>query len=226
MLEGKLQPITGTLAARYATIALPFASIPDGAQIAAGLLSKNRAIRKRADKFKKMIDAGGKIDDHYRHYPVQVLGLGDQVLWVALGGEVVVDYSRRLKKELAGKRAVWVTGYANDVMAYIPSARVLKEGGYEADGSMVYYGLPAKWSPAIEDAVVGEAKELAEATATPPRKARVFSFLVHIEGRPPAEQIAVTAKQCNSFDRNVVAAITPQPVRNIFVRHMYSPDGS
>ncbi len=165
VLQDGLEPITGTLAARYATIALPFASVPDGARIAADLLSKNNAIRKRAEKFKKILDAGGKIDDHYRYYPVQVVALGDQVLWVALGGEVVVDYSRRLKKELAGKRAVWVTGYANDVMAYIPSARVLKEGGYEADSSQVYYGMPGQWSPAIEERIVAKVHDLVKEAA-------------------------------------------------------------
>src|SRR5437763_1814895 len=58
-------------------------------------------------------------------------------------------------------------GYSNDVMAYIPSARVLKEGGYEADSSQIYYGMPGKWSPTIEDAIVGKAKELAAALPMP-----------------------------------------------------------
>ena len=40
-----------------------------------------------------------------------------------------------------------MTGYANDVMAYIPSLRVLKEGGYEGGGAMIYYGLPTVWAP-------------------------------------------------------------------------------
>jgi hypothetical protein len=51
-------------------------------------------------------------------------------------------------------------GYANDVMAYIPSVRVLKEGGYEADSSMIYYGLPTKWSPLIEELIVREVHAL------------------------------------------------------------------
>jgi hypothetical protein len=125
------------------------------------MLSKTHAVQARARKLLAVLNKEGKIDDHYRHYPVQVIGLGDQVLWVALGGEVVVDYARRLKKELAGKREVWVTGYANDVMAYIPSARVLKEGGYEADSSQIYYGMPAKWSPAIEERIVARVHVLA-----------------------------------------------------------------
>ena len=72
---------------------------------------------------------------------------------VTLGGEVCVDYSLRLKKEL-GHESTWVAGYANDVMAYIPSLRVLKEGGYEGGGSMPIYGLPAVWSPKIEETIV------------------------------------------------------------------------
>jgi hypothetical protein len=41
-------------------------------------------------------------------------------------------------------------------MAYIPSARVLKEGGYEGGGAMVYYGLPSVWGPTVEDLIVEE----------------------------------------------------------------------
>jgi hypothetical protein len=102
----------------------------------------------------KTLDDEGKLDDHYRHYPIQVWLLGDQVVWVALGGEVVVDYSLRLKKDLPKGRAIWVTAYANDVMAYIPSRRVLKEGGYEGDSSQIYYGQPTKWAPGIEEVIV------------------------------------------------------------------------
>jgi hypothetical protein len=160
VLEGKLTVVTGTLKPRYATISLPFEKLPDRAKLTADMLSKNHALRKRAEKLKKILDTDGKLDDHYRHYPVQIVGLGEEVTWIALGGEVVVDYSRRLKKELHGKRAVWVTGYANDVMAYIPSARVLKEGGYEADSSQIYYGMPSKWAPAIEERIVGKVCEL------------------------------------------------------------------
>ncbi len=163
VLGAKMTPVMGNVAARYATIALPYAKVPDKGQLGADLLSKNFAVRNRAKRLLKALEGGGKIDDRYRHYPVQVWRLGEQVTWVALGGEVVVDYSLRLKKELAGGRAVWVTGYANDVMAYVASARVLKEGGYEADSSMIYYGLPSKWAPAVEEKIVGKVRELAKA---------------------------------------------------------------
>jgi hypothetical protein len=104
----------------------------------------------------KMAQAGSLRGDY--PYPVQAWQLGDSLTWIALGGEVVVDYSLRLKKEL-GRDQTWVTGYANDVMAYIPSLRVLKEGGYEGGGAMVYYGLPTVWSPKVEDVIVAAVHE-------------------------------------------------------------------
>jgi hypothetical protein len=160
VLAGAMKPVRGAGAARYATVALPLGEMPTRAKLAADTLSKQYAVRKRAERLGKVLAGGGTLDDHYRHYPVQVWRLGGELVWVALGGEVVVDYSFRLKRELAGGRAVWVTGYANDVMAYIPSARVLREGGYEADSSMIYYGLPTKWAPAVEDKIVRKVHEL------------------------------------------------------------------
>lgn len=84
-------------------------------------------------------------------YPVQVIHLGDDLIIAALGSEVVVDYSLRLKRELAGAAAVWVAGYSNDYTGYMPSLRVLKEGGYEA---------AAGWAETVEEKIVGKVHEL------------------------------------------------------------------
>jgi hypothetical protein len=46
-------------------------------------------------------------------------------------------------------------------MAYIPSRRVLGEGGYEGGGAMVYYGLPSPWSDEVEKVIVDEVKRQA-----------------------------------------------------------------
>jgi Neutral/alkaline non-lysosomal ceramidase, N-terminal len=165
VLAGKMSPVQPACTARYATIALPFDEIPSKEKWAADTLSKQFAARKRAERMLKVLEAGGKIDDQYRAYPVQVWRLGDELLWVALGGEVVVDYNIRLKKELGDRPALWITGYANDVMAYIPSLRVLKEGGYEGDTSQIPYGMPAKWGPMIEELIVAKVHELVKETA-------------------------------------------------------------
>jgi putative membrane-bound dehydrogenase-like protein len=162
VLQGKMTPVRGPFAARYATLPLPYERVPTAEQLTADLGGKSFAARQRAARFRKILEGGGMIPDRYPDYPVQVWRLGGEVLWVALGGEVVVDYALQLKKELAAADgpAVWVTAYANDVMAYIPSERVLKEGGYEGGDAMVYYGLPGRWAPGVEGKIVGKVREL------------------------------------------------------------------
>jgi neutral ceramidase len=84
-------------------------------------------------------------------YPVQVIRLGDDLMFITLGSEVVVDYSLRFKREFAGDAGVWVAGYSNDYTGYIPSLRVLKEGGYEA---------AAGWAEDVEERIAGKVHEL------------------------------------------------------------------
>jgi hypothetical protein len=162
VLGQSMTPVAGTFAARFATIPLAYDRLPGREQLQADMRGKNFTARQRAERFLKELDAGRSLAAEYPAYPVQVLRLGDGPLWVSLGGEVVVDYAHRLKKELAGRRPVWVTAYANDVMAYIPSERVLREGGYEGETSMVPYGLPSKWKAGLEDKIVGQVRDLAD----------------------------------------------------------------
>jgi hypothetical protein len=157
VLATKTAALKGQLTTRYQEIELPFGALPTAEQLAGQAISKNLAERRRAERLLATLKRDGKLPTTYAHYPVQVWKLGD-VKWVALGGEVVVDYSLRLQKEFGPR--VWVAGYANDVMAYIPSRRVLREGGYEADSSQIYYGQPARWSPAIEEKIIGTVREL------------------------------------------------------------------
>jgi len=70
-----------------------------------------------------------------------------------------VDYSLRLKKELDAHR-LWINAYANDAPCYIPSERVLKEGGYEGGGAMIYYDVPAPLAAGLERKIVGAVREL------------------------------------------------------------------
>jgi hypothetical protein len=90
-------------------------------------------------------------------YPVQALRLGNVTL-IGLGGEVVIDYALRIKKEFAAEDTI-VAGYTNDVMGYIPSVRVLKEGGYEPVDSQIYYGNPGPYSEEVEETVMTAVKK-------------------------------------------------------------------
>ena len=89
-------------------------------------------------------------------YPVQVVRFGNDLSIIALGHEVVVDYSLRLKRELAKPDgpAVWVAGYSNVYDDYVASKRVLEEGGYEARCT--------PWKDTLEERIVGKVHELYE----------------------------------------------------------------
>jgi hypothetical protein len=98
------------------------------------------------------LDRGEKLPTQLP-YVVGTWTFGDQLAMVFLAGEVVVDYELRLKRELDASR-LWVNAYANDVPCYIPSRRVLAEGGYEAEDSLWYYDRPARLATSSEDRIV------------------------------------------------------------------------
>ena len=87
-------------------------------------------------------------------YPIQSWIFGKDLAIVFLPGETVVDYSLRLKKEHDHAR-LWVNGYSNDGRCYLPSERILQEGGYEGGGAMVYYDFPNRFAPGLEEKIIG-----------------------------------------------------------------------
>lgn len=158
VLAKDMTPITGKLHLQYVEIDLPLAELPTNEAIQKDTESTDEYIAARAKMLLEEIERNGKLNATYP-YPVQLWRLGDAVDFALLGGEVVVDYSLRLKTSWPMTK-LWVAGYSNDVMAYIPSRRVLKEGGYEGASSMIYYGLPTVWSPEIEDMIVNTVMQL------------------------------------------------------------------
>ncbi len=149
VIAGKMRPIGPRLAASYELIRLDY-EVADRSFLEQASIQANY-VGRWAKRLLAVLDRGETFPDWYP-YPVQVWLLGDEQWWVALGGEVVVDFARRLA-ELYGP-STWVTGYANDVMAYIPSHRVWAEGGYES-GAFPVYGLPAKlWCEDIEERIL------------------------------------------------------------------------
>jgi hypothetical protein len=161
VVKAGLKPVAGPLRARYSEIELPFAAVPTHEQLEKDAGSSDKYVAGRAKLLLGQWGRDGGLKATYP-YPVQTWRFGSEPTLVMLGGEAVVDYSLRLKHELPAGRT-WIAAYCNDVMAYIPSARVLAEGGYEGGGAMVYYGLPSPWAPGVEDRIVNEVHRLADA---------------------------------------------------------------
>lgn len=154
LLTTKMQSLPAEVQVDFREVNLPLDTLPTREEIVADTTSKDKFVLARAKMLLARLDAGQALPPTYP-YAIGSWQLGGKIDLVFLGGEVVVDYALRLKSELRGK-STWIAGYANDVMAYIPSRRVLQEGGYEGGGSMVYYGLPTRWAPAVEGLIVDE----------------------------------------------------------------------
>ena len=157
LLTAQLQPLTTPPVGRIKWVKLPYAHIP----------TVNELIEQTKDKSVKGYYARLALDRIARgnpiptalNYPVQTWSFGNELLMINLAGEVVVDYSTRLKNEIGAER-VWINAYANDVPCYIASKRVIKEGGYEVEASMYYYDKPSPLSEDVEDIVVKAVHDL------------------------------------------------------------------
>ena len=147
--NGGMTAIDGPIRSSLRLISLEFAR-RTRQDFEAELKAPLAARARRGRMMLEALDSGRKIDAI--DYPVQAVRFGRALTLVALGGEVVVDYALRLRREYPGEPLV-VAGYSNDVMCYIPSARVLREGGYEADDSMIYYGQPGQFADDVEERV-------------------------------------------------------------------------
>jgi hypothetical protein len=151
VMESPMRRIENSLRSGYQEIDLAFGPLPSKQQIERDALSSDFYIAIRAKYLWKVISTHGQLSQTYP-YPVQVWRMND-LTWIFLGGEVTVDYALRIKRNLGGSRT-WVAAYCNDVMAYIPSLRVLKEGGYEGASAMVYYAQPTVWSTRVEEDII------------------------------------------------------------------------
>ena len=154
----EMLPLAGPVSAKFETIPLKLSPAPSREEIEKQRESDNKYVQRRADHLLGIIDEKGALPETYP-YPVQVWQFGDGFQMTALGGEVTVDYALRIKAELGAHRQ-FVIAYANDVMSYIPSLRVLREGGYEGETSMIYYGFHGPWAPSIEEDIMASVHHL------------------------------------------------------------------
>ena len=157
LLASPLQPLTSPPVGKIKWVKLPFARVPTVPELIAQ--SEDRAIKGYYARLALDRIARGHAIPADLTYPVQTWTFGDDLTMVNLAGEVVVDYSVRLKNEL-GAEKLWVNAYANDVPCYIASRRVIREGGYEAELSMYYYDKPSPFAEEVEDIIIEAVHDL------------------------------------------------------------------
>jgi hypothetical protein len=170
-LAAKPRPVRGPLRLTLGEATLELAAPPSVEELKKQASSTNKYESRYAQELLKELDTTGKTRSTYP-YLVHVARFGNDLMMVGLAGEVVVDYSLRLKSELARPAsagqgpAVWVAGYCNEVFGYVPSQRVLQEGGYEARDSILYYDITVTpFAPSVESLIVNKVHELVRQTS-------------------------------------------------------------
>ncbi len=151
VLGEMVEPLDAHLDMHFREIELRLAEIP-GVDRLAELAGSTSGYEQRC--YARLLNdaRAGHTFPQTRPYPIQLWRLGQQTL-AALGGEVVVDYALSAKKMLGP--GTFVMGYANGVVGYIPTERILHEGRYEGKVSQVVYGMPSVWSGDVEKRVLG-----------------------------------------------------------------------
>lgn len=119
--------------------------------------------KREFEHFIRQYEMLGAPPDRVR-YPIQVWRFGPELTFIALTGETVVDYSLKFKAAY-GWNTTWICGYNNDLLSYVPSLRVLKEGGYEGVTGMFEYGHRAPYTETVEEQITAKVDELVKQTA-------------------------------------------------------------
>jgi neutral ceramidase len=158
VLEEPMRPLSATLTTAYSEIQLPLSAPPTEAEL---LKTQNENIpylKRWATRVLSEMKQGKPFITSYS-YPLQAWKLGEQSMFV-FGGELVIEYAIGCKKRFG--QDTFVMAYSNDVMGYIPSATILKEGGYEGASSQMVYGLPSVWDASVPDLIYAEIDKLAQ----------------------------------------------------------------
>lgn len=152
LIDRGLSPLSGALHGRILRTELPLEPLPAREEWQQKARADDGIVSYHARKMLERLEREETLPTAIP-YLVQSWNFGNELAMVFMAGEVVGDYSLRLKQELDFSR-IWINAYANDMPGYIPSRRSLEIGEYEAVESTRYYGLPTSYAPEVEEQVV------------------------------------------------------------------------
>lgn len=102
----------------------------------------------------------GTIQDRLPHF-IALWHLDAGTRLVAMEGEVSTEYSLLIKRLLQPCTTLTL-GYTNGVCSYIPTRKMIAEGGYEATCNFFFH-LRGNFVPEIEDIIVGQIVRIEQA---------------------------------------------------------------
>lgn len=158
VLAGQMTPLSGPLTAAMDTTELFLEPGLPLDELRRRLPNLTGMPKREFEHFIRQYETLGSPPDRVK-YPVQVWSFGPQLTFIALTGETVVDYSLKFKAA-CGWNTTWVSGYNNDLLSYVPSLRVLREGGYEGVTGMYEYGHRAPYTATVEEQITRTVSQL------------------------------------------------------------------
>jgi len=164
VVDGKMQTVPGPLKIAMDQTELLLEPGPSLEELYANLSKSSGMVRREIQYWIDQYRQFDTLPDRVP-YPIQVWSFGPPLTLIALTGETVVDYSLTFK-ELYGWNQTWVCGYNNDLLSYVPSRRVLIEGGYEGTTGMAEYGHRAAYTADVEQRIVELVGKLVRLTET------------------------------------------------------------
>ncbi|MFC5648208.1 neutral/alkaline non-lysosomal ceramidase N-terminal domain-containing protein [Paenibacillus solisilvae] len=92
--------------------------------------------------------------------PSPLTGISLEISWLQLAeglslitfnAEMVVEYGLYIKENSRG--SILPMAYTNGMIGYVPTRQQLAQGGYEAKGSVPFFGLPGPFDPSLESRI-------------------------------------------------------------------------
>lgn len=167
-LEADVGRGSGSIAATHEFVALPFRTVLSRRTLRA--MSRRRSeeptSKRMAARWLSVPDAREDADGStgtpalFPNFPIAVWRIG-RLRIAFLGGEPTVGYSAAIRSQ---SNIDWVVGYTDDVMGYVGTAGVLRDGSKEgSDRVAIYYGLPSAWDETVEALIMSTCARLASA---------------------------------------------------------------
>ncbi|HOS72728.1 MAG TPA: neutral/alkaline non-lysosomal ceramidase N-terminal domain-containing protein [Bacteroidales bacterium] len=149
-MKGEMKPVRPPLRTSYIVTELHFRPFDPGIY-RREMTGEDIYMQRRARLMLEAYNKGWDVSTY--RYPVQAVRFSNDFTILALTGEVVLDYSIAARARFP-RENMFVAGYCTEVQCYIPSKNILREGGYEPESSMIYYGFPGSFTEDVEDRVM------------------------------------------------------------------------
>ena len=198
LLSTDLQPLTAPPVATMKWVKLRFSKTPSVPELIKLTRDRSTVQGYYARLALERIARGQALPADF-DYPIQAWTFGNDLAMINLAGEVVVDYSVRLKNEL-GAENLWINAYTNDVPCYIASRRVIREGGYEAEGSMYWYDKPSPLVEDVEDIIVTTVHDLLPPSFKSKRDTINHPEVIYVDGE---DNVRLPASLARSHGPNI-----------------------